>query len=163
MADFILLDGAPGSGKDTLARTLAATLRSPAVDFGVLRQFHLDRHWRRASDAEEAMAAEGLLGLLTNYRRHGYRNVVVHDLRFERLRWLAGRLDGKVVVIHLHVTPAILKARLATRTVGFRDVAAALAWNQRVGLAEEGWRIENDVDPDKTAALVLGLLNDTGR
>ncbi len=162
MADFILLDGAPGSGKQTLARRLKATLRSPAVDFGVLRQFHLDRDWRRASDTEEAMAAKGLLGLLDNYFRHGYRNVIVYDLRFERLRWLAGRLDGELLVVHLYVTPAILRARLTARTVGFRDVPAALSWNQRVGLAEEGWRIVNDVDPDKTAEDVLGLLQRTG-
>ncbi len=61
MPDFILIDGAPGSGKQTLARRLAATLNSPAVDFGVLRQFHLDRQWRRADECEEAMAAEGLI------------------------------------------------------------------------------------------------------
>ncbi len=107
------------------------------------------------------MAAEGLLAVVTNYFSHGYRNVIVHDLRFERLRWLAGRLDGEVLVVHLYVTPAVLEARLAARTVGFRDVPAALAWNQRVGLADEGWRLQNDVDPDKTVDLVLGLLRRT--
>lgn len=158
MPDFILIDGAPGSGKNTLARRLAATLASPAVDFGVLRQFHLDRDWQRASEREEAMAAEGLLGLLTNYFRHGCRDVIVHDLRFQRLRWLAARLEGDAVFIHLHVKPAILRARLNARTVGFRDIPTALAWNERVGLAKEGWRIDNDAAPDKTASRVLGLL-----
>ena len=89
--------------------------------------------------------------------------MVVHDLRFERLRWLAPRLDGDVVVIHVYVDPALLKQRLFARAAGFRDVPAALAWNERVGRADDGWRVDNDVDPEKTAEHVLRLLRSTSR
>src|SRR5687768_7415848 len=54
--DLIVIAGAPGSGKTAVSDLLHAALRSPYIDFGDLRNFHLDREWSNQSAEEEQMS-----------------------------------------------------------------------------------------------------------
>ena len=56
----IVIGGAPGTGKSTLARALRNLLNAPWIEFGRLREFHLKPDWSDQSEAEESMAFENL-------------------------------------------------------------------------------------------------------
>ena len=73
MPESIVIGGAPGCGKSTLAAQLRALLRGPWIDFGRLRKFHLERDWSNEGHEEEAMTFENLSSIIRNYIRHGYR------------------------------------------------------------------------------------------
>ena len=84
--DLIVIAGAPGSGKTAVSDLLYAALRSPYIDFGDLRNFHLDREWSNQSPEEEQMSFENLVHILKNYIRYGYKNVILNDLKDFRVR-----------------------------------------------------------------------------
>ena len=51
--DLIIFAGAPGSGKTTICEILQKKLNCPLIDFGRLREPHLDRAWKKANETEE--------------------------------------------------------------------------------------------------------------
>ncbi len=65
--DLIVIAGAPGSGKTTVSDLLYAELKSPYIDFGDVRNFHLDWGWTNQSPREEQMSFENLIYILKNY------------------------------------------------------------------------------------------------
>jgi len=79
--DLIVIAGAPGSGKTTVADLLHGTLKSPYIDFGYIREFHLDQEWKDANPQEEQMSFENLVHIIKNYISYGYNNIVVTDLQ----------------------------------------------------------------------------------
>ncbi|HEU4561725.1 MAG TPA: AAA family ATPase [Longimicrobium sp.] len=134
MLELIVIGGAPGCGKSTLAAQLRDLLRGPWIDYGRLREFHLERDWSNQSPEEEAMTFENLLSIIRNYIRHGYRNIVVDDLRDHRIQQIPSVLhDVSLRIVTLVVSdPAELRRRIETRNDGWKDAEAAIAWNQRV-------------------------------
>src|SRR5215218_5326614 len=86
MPELIVIGGAPGCGKSTLAAQLRALLHGPWIDFGRLREFHLERDWSNESREEEQMTFESLLSIIRSYIRHGYRNIIVDDVRDDRIQ-----------------------------------------------------------------------------
>ena len=134
MPELIVIGGAPGCGKSTLAAQLRDLLRGPWIDFGRLREFHLERDWSNQGHEEEAMTFENLLSIIRNYIRHGYRNVIVDDLRDDRIQQIPGVLrDVSLRIVTLVVAdPAELRRRIIARNDGWKDAEAAVAWNQRV-------------------------------
>ena len=134
MLDLIVLGGAPGSGKSTVAELLRDHFQSPMIDFGWLREWHLDPSWQRANPQEEEMAFENLVFVLHNYRTYGYRRVIVHDLQEQRLHDIPVRCAAlRYAIFTLVLTDdAKLRQRIGNRPDGFRNVERALAWNQAV-------------------------------
>ena len=134
MLDLIVLGGAPGSGKSTVAQHLRDHFQSPMIDFGWLREWHLDPEWLRANPHEEQMAFENLMFVVHNYRKYGYTRVIVHDLQEHRLHDITRLCTTFCYAIFTLVLTddAVLRARLGSRQQGFRDVERALAWNQAV-------------------------------
>jgi len=56
MTKIIFISGAPGSGKTTISNQLKIKLDDcPLIDFGCIREFHLNKSWSNASDKEEQM------------------------------------------------------------------------------------------------------------
>lgn len=132
--DLIVIAGAPGAGKSTVSHALARSLGSPYLEFSVLRQPHLDPEWSNASPAEHQMAWESLQFIVRNYLKYGYRNVVVTDLRDERVRQVAeafGDLDYRIVTLVI-ADDAELRRRVGARVDGFVNVEAAVDWNAAV-------------------------------
>ncbi len=159
MTDLLVVAGAPGSGKTTIARLLHAELGGAYVDFGYLREFHLDNSWSNASPREESMAFENLLYVIRNYFRHGFRPVIVTDLRDFRVQEIPVhfRHDNFVIATLVVADDAELKRRvlIPERDSGYRDFASALAWNR--GLIERS-PVQNEVKIDNTVADPAGAV-----
>ena len=72
MKDFIFIGGSPGSGKTTISKLLYEKLNHPPlIDFGILREPHLETDWSNQSKKEEQMAFENLVFMLKNYLKMG--------------------------------------------------------------------------------------------
>ncbi len=161
--DLLVIAGAPGSGKTTVCDLLYAALQSPYIDFGDVRNFHLDRHWSNQSPEEEQMSFENLIFILKNYVRYGYQNVILNDLKDFRVQQIPELFAGHNYLIATLISEKDdeLATRIRNRTSGFTNVERALNWNkeiqQRPLLAGE-YRIDNTYnDPQQTADKILQL------
>lgn len=145
--DLILVNGAPGVGKTTLSRLLGEHFESPVIDFGLLREFHLDKKWERKNNREEEMTFKILGLMLETYFEYGLKNVFVNDLQEWRVNDLNIRFTGiNSLVLSLVVSDyEILKDRIERRACGWRDVDAAWERNQKT-LERELWDNEIRVD-----------------
>jgi predicted kinase len=134
MPRVIVIGGSPGSGKSTLARGLRSALQAVWVDFGRLREFHLKLDWSNQSMAEESMTFENLIWILRNYLRHGYENVIVDDLRDERLRQIPDALaEADFQIVTLIVSDEEeLRRRIVARSEGWTNCDLAVEWNRAV-------------------------------
>jgi predicted kinase len=132
--DLIVIAGAPGVGKSTLAEGLRRRFGSPVLEFSALRQPHLDSTWSNATTKEHNMSWENLRFIVRNYVRYGYSNIVVTDLREERVHQVPAEFgDLEFVIMTLFISDdAELSRRITQREAGFIDVEAALTWNQLV-------------------------------
>lgn len=152
MPFLIFIGGAPGSGKTTVSNLLHAEFRSVLIDFGRLREFHLDELWSNASEEEEQMAFENLMFILKNYIRRGYRNVIVNDLKDSRIRQIPQIFESEdfLIVTLVLSDDEEHRARILepTRDSGWRDVERAFAWNHAV---IERPAVKNEVKLDNTA------------
>lgn len=166
MYDFIFIAGAPGVGKTTIVKLLQEKLQSPSVDFGNIREFHLDRTWKNASEREEEMSFENLIFILKNYATHGYTNVIVSDLQDFRIEEIPELFkENSYIIITLFITnDEELTKRVLTesRDSGFRDVEKALKWNKHVqerNKLPKEHKIDNThSNPTETLEYILDLL-----
>ena len=86
MTKIIFIAGAPGSGKTTISNKLKIKLNDcPLIDFGWIREFHLNKSWSNANDKEEQMSFENLVFILKNYIKNEYPYVIVNDLKDSRI------------------------------------------------------------------------------
>ena len=163
MCDLIVIAGAPGSGKTTVSDILAAELKSPYIDFGDVRNFHLDREWSNQSPREEQMSFENLVCILRNYIRYGYKNVILNDLRDFRVRQIPELFAEHDYLIASLIIESDdeLATRIRNRNSGFTNVEQALEWNRKIRkrplLAGE-YRIDNmRHTPQQTADIILEI------
>jgi adenylate kinase family enzyme len=151
MVDFIFIAGSPGSGKTTISNLLKNKLNNPPmIDFGWIREFHLDRKWKNASKKEEQMSFENLVFILKNYIKHGYKNIIVNDLQDFRIEQIPKKFSKyNYVIISLIVKDnEELKNRiLGERDSGFKDVKTALSWNKKI---IERKNLQNEFKVDNT-------------
>jgi len=164
MYDLIVLAGAPGSSKTTIANLLHGTLESPYIDFGYIREFHLDREWKTTNSREEQMSFENLVYILKNYIRYGYRNIIVTDLQDFRVQQIPELFAESSYLIATMVITSDdeLALRVQNRNDGFRDVQRALAWNKQIQerpLVAGEHRIDNThKEPKRTVDIILRIV-----
>ena len=163
MYDLIVIAGALGSGKTTIADLLHGTLESPYIDFGYIREFHLDRAWKNQSPREEQMSFENLVYILKNYIHYGYKNIIVTDLQDFRVQQIPALFAEHSCLIATMVIKSDdeLALRIRNRNDGFRDVQRALAWNKQIQerpLVAGEHRIDNTHnEPKRTVDIILQI------
>jgi len=171
MPSLIFIGGAPGSGKTTVSRLLHEKFQSVMIDFGTLREYHLDNSWTKQSEKEEQMAFENLVFILKNYLRNGYKNIIVNDLRDFRVIQIPQLFEPEDYLIATLVIDddETLRARVLDRArdSGWRDVERALEWNRAVikrPAAANEYKLNNTLKtPEETAREIIDLLNLTGQ
>ncbi len=168
MADFIFIAGSPGCGKTTISKLLYEKLNHPPlIDFGILREPHLEIDWSNQSKKEEQMSFENLTYILKNYIKYGYKNVIVNDLRDFRIEQVPKkflRYDFIIISLILKDDKELKKRVLEKRDSGFKDVKTALSWNkktiERKHLKNE-YKIDNTHrNPKNTVNTIFGILKD---
>lgn len=167
MASLLIIGGAPGSGKTTVSKLLHEKIQSVMIDFGTLREFHLDNEWKKESEEEEQMAFENLIFILKNYLRNGYKNIIVNDLKDFRVQQIPQFFaDEDYLIVTLVVNnEEELRERVLnpTRDSGWRDVERALAWNQRIierPAVRNEYKLDNTTKiPQQTAQEILNLIS----
>ena len=163
--DLIIFSGAPGSGKSTVCKILQKRLNCPLIDFGWIREFHLDREWKNANKKEEQMSFENLVFILKNYINNGYKDVIVNDLQDFRIEQIPKRFTkNRYIIISLIVKDDNeLKNRvLGERDSGFKDFKAAISWNKKI-IDRKSLKNEIKVDnthnsPEKTVESILKII-----
>ena len=161
--DLLVIAGSPGSGKTTISDLLHATLKSPYIDFGDVRNFHLDPQWSNQSPGEEQMSFENLVYILKNYIRYGYKNVILNDLQDFRVQQIPELFAGHnyLIVTLVVKREEELAAQICKRNSGVTSVERALAWNKEIqqrALLKGEHRIDNtDREPKQTADVILQI------
>lgn len=133
---MILLNGAPGSGKSTVAALLHEKLRCPWFEFGWIPEFrHLNPHTQISYEEEEALSFENLMLVTENYLRHGYENILLSDLSAKRIYEAADRFSAfKPLIFTLYADDETLRQRVLTRQNGneYRNTEEAVLINARI-------------------------------
>lgn len=133
------------------------------IDLGELRNFHLDRLWENQSDRELGIAFDHLVYIVHSYSKHQWTPVLVTDLREEwvaRIQEFFG--DLRYVIVTLFTTSDTISERIKQRNNGFKNVAAAVAWNRSVAtrpLLGNEIRIDSSGPVSQTADQVERLLS----
>lgn len=132
--DILLIQGAPGSGKTSLAQVLHQRLGSPWFEFGWIPEFRLKGEAEISYDEEEQLSFENLCLVVKNYLRHGFTNILITDLR-DPIMQQALKIfrRSRLLLITLVLTDEeILKERVLRedRSSGYRDWQEALAINR---------------------------------
>ncbi len=163
MIPLIFVNGAPGVGKTTVSKLLKAKLDSPLVEFGWLREFHLNREWTNQSELDEQMSFENLVFILRNYVKYGYSNVIVNDLqefRTQQIPQLFQKSEYKIFTLVV-TDDTVLKNRVLeeTRDSGYKNFEKAIEWNtevsQRVLLKNELRIDTTTITVDAVVAMIL--------
>jgi adenylate kinase family enzyme len=164
--NIIFIAGAPGAGKTTVSKLLQEKLNGPYIDFGWLREFHLDREWKRANEKKEQMAFDNLVFMLKNYIKNGYTNVIVTDLlekRIAQLHELFKSEEYKTFTLTVSDDEELKRRVLEpTRDSGYRNFEEAIAWNlresQRATLPNETKIDTLEKSPEEVTKIVIELL-----
>lgn len=132
--DILLIQGAPGSGKTSLAQVLHQQLESPWFEFGWIPEFRLKGEAEISYDEEEQLSFENLCLVVKNYLRHGFTNILITDLRDLIMQQALKTFQRKrLLLVTLVLTDEeILKERVLRedRSSGYRDWQEALAINR---------------------------------
>jgi len=150
--DFIIIHGAPGNGKTTIASMLHERLGAPWFEFGWIPEFtKLNPHTHITQAGEEQLSFENIVLVARNYRKHGYENVLLSDLNDARMLDIPIVFgDASYVIITLYSENGdVLRDRIMTRDNGneYRNFEEALAINRMITerrLLPNEYRIRSD-------------------
>lgn len=103
----------------------------PMIEQSDLRDFHLDPVWSNQSEADRAIAFDHMIYIVRCYAKHGWTPVLVTDLREEWLFRVEGYFSGLCyAIITLFTCDRAIAERIQSRSSGFMNIDAAIAWNR---------------------------------
>jgi shikimate kinase len=134
MKDFIVIAGAPGSGKSTVAKAMQQKLKTPLFEFGWIPEFRYNGSSEISYTEDEALAFENLMLVVKNYAKHNFKNVIITDLENYHIEHLSEEFEGFTYSIFTLVleNKDALKARVLdkTRTSQYRNSEEAQLVNE---------------------------------
>ena len=130
---IIIIAGAPGTGKSSLAKLLQERSGAPMFEFGWIPEFRNRPNGLIPYDEEEQISFENLILVSKNYLRHGYRGIILTDLTDRRIEELSRVLSGydyRIVTLVID-DEQVLKQRVLdpSRSSGYRDWQEAVKIN----------------------------------
>lgn len=133
----IVIHGAPGNGKSTVAKELHARWGCPWFEFGWIPEFtKLNPHTDITQALEEQISFENVVLVSKNYRKHGFEHVLLTDLNDARMLDIPVyfREDAYLIFTLYAEDDAVLKQRILLRENGnsYKDYEEAIAINQLV-------------------------------
>ena len=132
----VVILGAPGTGKSTVAALLHKKLKCPWFEFGWIPEFRNQNPYQEISyEEEERLSFENLVLVTKNYLRHGYEHVLLTDIRYEFAQELQQQFGGQLKLVVLYSnSDEVLCQRILTRDNGneYRDTGAACLCNARI-------------------------------
>lgn len=148
-SDIIVVRGAPGSGKSSVARHLGRQLPTGAtIEVDTIRGMIHHIQWE--CDELHIDAIHAAVSGAIAYLERGYRPVVLVDtFGFGRLELALAALGPRTVSVHsLTCHNLVLSLRLWTRLVGYRNASAARRFNAHIaadqakhaGVLDTTWR-----------------------
>lgn len=134
--DIIVIAGAPGTGKSSVAALLQKKFSSPCFEFGWIPEFRQKGNKTILYQEEEGIAFENLVLVAKNYVKHGFSNIIITDLEDKRIIELHRHFKKQnYVLFTLTVNEdKILKSRVMneTRSSKYRDYKTALSINREI-------------------------------
>jgi len=119
MNRLIIITGAMGVGKSTVAKLIKEELNVPVIHHDWLRRFHLDENWTQASFKEADMAFDNIVHIAKNYFSHDYPVVVIDFLYLDWIKKLESLFPG--VDIRIFTLTVNDNAELERRVLSERD------------------------------------------
>ena len=163
----IIVHGAPGCGKTTMAAKLHEFYKSPWFEFGWIPEFrNLNPHTEMSFKDEEAMTFETLMLVVKNYIRHGFENIILSDLNDIRLLQIPDEFrDCDYIIFTLYSEDDdVIKQRILSRNNGneYRDYESSIRLNARIKgrikLPDE-YRIRSDnKSPDEILCKISDII-----
>ena len=136
LPQIIVIAGAPGTGKSSLAKLLQEHSGSPLFEFGWIPEYRNRPNGQIPYEEEEQISFENLVLVCKNYLKHGYRGIILTDLAEKRIAEIehAFKGDDYRIVTLVMDDETVLKQRVLDpqRSSGYRDWQEALAINQAV-------------------------------
>ena len=166
--DFIIIHGAPGTGKTTVAKIISEELKSPWIEFGTIPEFrYLTPDMPISMEDEQEIVFETLMATCKIYNKHGYKNFILTDFDFNDKKLLdvvEEFKDKNYLIINLFLSnDEIIKDRVLTRDNGnnFRDYESAIELNQRIinsPLLPNEYRIESSKPLEQVVADIYEII-----
>ena len=157
----LLISGAVGAGKTTIANEIGALLRDGELPHAVVDLAVIGRCWPPPADDpwNEHLIHRNLAAMWQHFRESGARRLVLCRVLEDRalLRHVQAAVPGAdITVVHLHVPITALHARLRQREAGqdptwYLDTATYLTGSMQPDrLADHV--IDNDARPPRSVA-----------
>ena len=162
---FVIINGAPGSGKSTTAKLLFETIpQSAYVDGDTLLAINPEEK----NDSTRQIRYKNIAATAKNYHESGYKHVFISfvymksaDLN-EQIELLKD--TDEVKVFSLITDEDTLRQRHANDSATREPIESSIKLNESISTIEEGEKIDNsNMSIDDTAALIrnkLGLSHD---
>lgn len=134
--DVIVIAGAPGTGKSTLAKKIQEDSGNPMFEFGWIPEYRNKPNGEIPYEKEEALSFENLILVTKNYLKNGFKGIVLTDLddkRIPEIPNIFGNQKYLIVTLYLSNNETLKKRVLEpTRSSAYRNVEEAIEINNRI-------------------------------